>query len=256
MCARILSTIAVLLWAACTAPEGDDPGDLPPDDPAGKDDSWGACAGWSWGDCSDLCPRPFVGYQGCKPITPFDALVLYELSSLWGSQPTSVCAYDPAHPAFGGCGALAPGNAFYCRNDDSVGWDSHFLAGLVAQHGDFASVAVLAHEWGHLNQSRTGLLGNPWRTQKQNELHADCQAGLFSAVQEARGHLDVGDVNEAFATFCAAGDPDHLWWNPQGHGTCAERTTAFGWGYAQGRAWASSLCGPYSIATMLQLCPY
>lgn len=97
-------------------------------------------------------------------------------------------------------------------------------------------------------------LSNPWRTPKQNELNADCQAGVFAAVEEQRGHMEPGDLVEGFQTFCNAGDPQWAWFDPKGHGTCQERTAYFGRGYQWGRYYARSLCAGYAIQTMLSIC--
>ena len=50
------------------------------------------------------------------------------------------------------------GNAFYCKLDDSVAWDAQeLLPGLREKYGDFVIPVVLAHEWGHAMQQRSGF---------------------------------------------------------------------------------------------------
>jgi hypothetical protein len=191
-----------------------------------------------------------VSAQPCGDVGPVATGVARELAILWNTEPSSICGY---FSGANGCGPLAPNNAFYCRNDDSISYHMPFMDQMSAQRGDFVPVVILAHEWGHLNQARAGLF-NPTRATIQNELHADCQAGIFTAVEELQGHLEVGDAQAAFQAFCDFGDPATPWFNPDPHGNCADRTSSFVRGYNAGKAFADSICSPNGFATMLQAC--
>ena len=207
-----------------------------------------ACSAWH----AFRAQVPLVSAQPCGPIAPFAAQIGQELAILWNTEPTRICGYD-GFGAANACGPLSPNNAFYCGGDDSVSYDVPFMNQLLAGRGTFVPVVVLAHEWGHLNQARTGL-NLPPRLVLQNELHADCQAGIFTAVEELEGHLEIGDAQAAFEAFCAFGDPATPWFNPNGHGSCAQRTSSFVAGYNGAKAFAGSICSPNGIQAMLQIC--
>src|SRR5687767_5871956 len=170
--------------------------------------------------------------QPCGSIGPFAQLVVNELGGLWRTQPSYICAYRSALAASNtrACPMIA-NNAGYCRLDGAIGWHTPFLSKLYSTHGTFAPIVVMAHEWGHMNQHRLGLF-NANRTTKQNELNADCQAGIFVAWhQMIWGQYDIGPAVQSWNTMCAIGDPIHTWWDPTMHGTCAQRGAAFSHGY-------------------------
>jgi len=170
----------------------------------------------------------------------------------WETGPQLICSYSPYDALAGGCGPLAPGNAFYCAVDNTVSWDYEFLNGQYYMFGDFARVTIIAHEWGHRNQAALGLFGGN-RTTFQNEQHADCQAGIFAAVAEARGFVDMGDPMEAFASLCSAAGLSG-WFDPTSHGTCDERVAAFQHGYLSAREQLAQVCGPSPLTVMASIC--
>ncbi len=196
--------------------------------------------------------QPMFSFSFCEPFGPEKMYVARELFGLWGTQPAHLCSYSPPGRQ-SLCGPQGPNNAFYCAPEDTISWDSVFLSTQDKQRTNFASVVVLAHEWGHLNQQRTGLL-NPYRVPKQNELNADCQAGVFAAIEEHRGHLEPGDLVGAFKIFCDLGDPQWSWFDPKGHGTCQERTAWFGHGYQLAHYYVQNICGGYALQAMLSIC--
>ncbi len=146
--------------------------------------------------------------QSCNGIGPTAQFVVNRLMTLWRTYPTNgICSYG-REGSIGACGALGPNNAFYCVLSDSISWDYNFLNLQERQFNNFAPVVIIAHEWGHLNQARNGLSPNPMRLGRQNELHADCQAGIFAAVEESVGNLQPGDLNAAFLSLCGGGRPE------------------------------------------------
>jgi predicted metalloprotease len=172
------------------------------------------------------------------------------LFTLWRTQLGSVCAYDSL--INGGCGLIGPGNAFYCPNDNSIGWDFNCMTDEARAFGEFAPVVILAHEWGHRNQAVLGFQASSIAI----ELNADCQAGIFAAVQESLGMLQMGDVCAAFQTFCAAGDPDDTpWFAPNAHGVCAQRVQSFENGYLGAKDQLERVCGSAPLQAMQDLCP-
>lgn len=204
------------------------------------------------GDCTELTPLVWTGTQACFRLNDFELALLAELTTVWKTAPSTICSYDGSLGGQGPCGVLLPGNAFYCGVDQSIGWDVPFMNYQFSVHGDFAAVTVLAHEWGHLNQDLTqyAFMGT-----KAGELHADCQAGIFAAIEEDRGNLNVGDVCEAFSTLVSAGDPVYTpWFQPQQHGTAAERVASFERGYFGALQNLDALCGNAPLSVMRALC--
>jgi predicted metalloprotease len=92
------------------------------------------------------------------------------------------------------CGELETGNAWYCSGDQQIYYAYDFLSDLPPdlQSAWFMAKALLAHEFGHHVQARTGIfdtgqiLANEALTPEEaavyirrQELQADCLAGLF-----------------------------------------------------------------------------
>jgi Putative neutral zinc metallopeptidase len=202
--------------------------------------------------CSMLPTRNWQGPQNCHPIGNYAQFVANELVSLWGSSPSSICAYSPTEARRNSCGPLSPNNAVFCLLDTTISWDTTFMSLQYSQFGDFAPAVIIAHEWGHRNQALSGLFNNG-RTTFQNEQHADCQAGIFAAVEEDRGLLQMGDVMEAFSSLCAASGSSG-WFDPTSHGTCSERVAAFQHGYATAKSQLTQVCSTSSLQTTLRIC--
>jgi predicted metalloprotease len=156
------------------------------------------------------------------------------------------------------CGPrLARGGPIYCPNDQTMYVPPSFFAELREQHdapGDFAQALVIAHEMGHHAQlglgitkvvhhkkkeerSKTAAL----RWKRQQELQADCLAGVWAADIEKRGRLEAGDTNEAVTAVASIGDDalqkaagkkvDRKTW---GHGSSAQRVRYFKKGFRRG----------------------
>lgn len=154
----------------------------------------------------------------------------------------------------GACGPALPYNASYCSANDAIVWDCNLLQSQLIRFKNFAPVLIIAHEWGHMNQARNNLTFDPTRVRRQNELHADGQAGIFTAVEDAAGYLEPGDMLSAFASLYDAGDRAGPWFDPNGHGSCAERLNAFQHGYHNAKQRINEVCGPYYQAAMVSIC--
>lgn len=117
------------------------------------------------------------------------------------------------------CGDLDPDNAAYCSSDQQI----YLGTGLVRSFADTPIVVdmILAHEFGHLIQARTGVLlgtrslqqsassSERLRLNRRIELQADCFAGLW--IHAVSRSMDWGDdEHDDFATAAeSAGDrPD------------------------------------------------
>jgi predicted metalloprotease len=109
------------------------------------------------------------------------------------------------------CGVMAPSNASYCFNSNTIYFDDVFLAyqaKLASQalgtDGDMVAVGIIAHEMGHAVAMQ---LGHRSRDSYENESTADCLAGAFARQAEADKSIEPGDIEEAFYGMAAAGDP-------------------------------------------------
>lgn len=109
------------------------------------------------------------------------------------------------------CGVMAPNNAAYCPEDNTIYYDELFVAAqarraadALGTDGDMAAVGVIAHEMGHAVAIQ---LGEVSRYPYDNEARADCLAGAFAQKAKQAGELEKGDLDEAFYAMSTAGDP-------------------------------------------------
>jgi predicted metalloprotease len=143
------------------------------------------------------------------------------------------------------CGtATAAVGPFYCQLDRKVYIDLAFYDELRRRFGapgDFAQAYVIAHELGHHVQNLRGLLGRGEVSSVKIELQADCLAGAWAKSADARGIVEVGDIDEALHAAAQIGD-DTIQRKTQGrvqpetftHGSAAQRSGAFRQGYQGG----------------------
>lgn len=154
------------------------------------------------------------------------------------------------------CGyAQSATGPFYCPGDSHVYIDLGFydeLRDRFGAPGDFAQAYVLAHEIGHHVQRLSGTEAEVRRAQQRDpgranqysvalELQADCYAGVWANSAQARGLLEVGDVEEGLGAAASVGD-DRIqrmgggYVNPDAftHGSSAERTAWFKRGFESG----------------------
>jgi predicted metalloprotease len=142
------------------------------------------------------------------------------------------------------CGvATAAVGPFYCPGDSKVYIDLAFYDELRRRFGapgDFAQAYVIAHEVGHHVQNLLGL-GHEGGSTVPIELQADCLAGAWGRDANARGLVEVGDLEEALNAASQIGDdtlqrkaghevqPDSFT-----HGSSAQRVANFRKGYDDG----------------------
>ncbi len=194
----------------------------------------------------------------------FVAVVLADTEDTWGRlfqeggqryrEPTLVLFEGEVNSA---CGfASAATGPFYCPGDQKLYIDLSFFDELSRRFGapgDFAEAYVIAHEVGHHVQNLLGILPEVDQARRQSskadanqlsvllELQADCLAGVWAHDADAKGVLEVGDIDEALNAASAIGD-DTLQRQSQGyvvpdsftHGTSAQRSQWFKRGYQQG----------------------
>jgi predicted metalloprotease len=174
------------------------------------------------------------------------AAVLGDTEDVWTSifsdagmrypAPKLVLFNDEVQSACGSASsAMGP---FYCPRDQKVYIDLSFFRDLDRRFGapgDFAQAYVVAHEVGHHVQNLLGALSNAGGNAQsvQQELQADCLAGVWGHSAGGRKFLEEGDVDEGLRAAAAIGD-DRLQRASRGrvvpesftHGSSAQRVEA------------------------------
>ena len=133
-------------------------------------------------------------------------------------RPT-VTIYDEEITTKCGSGKL-PQNAFYCGADQQIYWSSTLGAVLAPfSISKRAGDEVMAHEFGHAIQGRSGILTSknwiiseaPDKTAglevaRRNETQADCLAGMFVRSVSVSLDLQQSDVEQIQQNFANSGD--------------------------------------------------
>jgi uncharacterized protein len=199
------------------------------------------------------------------PQTQFISVVLKDTEDVWGQifsergaryeQPVLVLFSGATQSACGlGESAMGP---FYCPGDRKLYLDLSFFQDLAQRFGapgEFAQAYVVAHEVGHHIQTVTGVServsaaraqseragGNALSVQQ--ELQADCYAGVWGYYAAQRGLLEPGDAEDGLRAAAAIGD-DRLQQQSQGrvvpesftHGSSAQRVEWLRRGLQNGR---------------------
>jgi uncharacterized protein len=128
------------------------------------------------------------------------------------------------------CGGMGNWNAQYCPRNHSIYLNEPFVSRVDHRVGDFAAITVMAHEYGHAVQRLLGL-NSINRYPVQDELQADCLAGMYAQDAMSRKLLDESDIPEANAQSYASGDRN---FDINSHGTPQQRVQAFQLGYGKG----------------------
>ncbi len=188
------------------------------------------------------------------PVNKLAIQAIAALQSFWADQYPKLYGTD-YKPVAGGLYALTPeseagpacassyadvaGNAFYCKLDDSVAWDSSgLLPELQKKYGDFVIPIVLAHEYGHAVQQRSGYFDQNKLT-VSSELQADCFAGGWSKHAQDDGvfQVNAADLDKALAGILDLRDsPGTNVQDESAHGSGFDRVSAFQDGYDNGVA--------------------
>lgn len=123
-------------------------------------------------------------------------------------------------PITTGCGQLDDVNAVYCAADQRIYYAQPLWKIFPADQRrlPFVAESVIAHEFGHTIQARTGILISSIALEQKAssseakvfsrrlEVQADCLAGMFtSAVGESSG-LSQGDLTNLRQVFYSLGD--------------------------------------------------
>ena len=145
---------------------------------------------------------------------------------------------------FCGDDMLGVSNAFYCVDDNTIGWDrGDYLPWHRDANGDMATTMVVAHEYGHAIQEQAALSDNDGTPILVQEQQADCLAGVYmrwvAEGNSARFTLSTGDgLNSVLAAMISVRDPLYAKGDPEAgqdeHGSAFERVSAFQFGFTDG----------------------
>lgn len=201
-----------------------------------------------------------------KPVRPYDsylAAALKDIQDYWrteyprlyGSAYTELgggifAAYPERVSPIPGCGGASAQTsyqevndfgAFYCSRGDFMAYDDGeqgILYQLAESYGPSILAVVLAHEFGHAIQFRTGDLDRDLET-VLTEQQADCFAGAWSrrAWNGQTPGLDFtdDDVRTGLIALVVVRDPPgYNVFEPGGHGSAFDRIGAFQQGFIGG----------------------
>jgi predicted metalloprotease len=165
-------------------------------------------------------------------FTPIRQLISYDSND---PRSLSICGSDTYHLV----------NAFYCNSDKVMAWDRGVLVPTAQRFfGDMSVPALIAHEYGHAVQRMAGLVNGKTPTIVA-EQQADCFSGVYlrwvAEGHSSRFTVSTGDgLNHVLAAVITIRDPfltpQDTQLIDQGHGTAAERASAFGDGFIRDAA--------------------
>jgi hypothetical protein len=181
-------------------------------------------------------------WQGIFDRTQVDGQQAYHPPA--GVAPYQTSEVPPIACAAGVPARAWPRGAFYCPADEWIVYDELWLREFQGLQGEFAPAAVLAHEWGHHVQQLFGQA----ELDIQDELQADCFAGMFLAYRELPPGASVfqpriDEFSAALATFFSLANSrysESSWFQADEHGSQFQRMLAFGTGSLpldRGLAW-------------------
>jgi predicted metalloprotease len=171
------------------------------------------------------------------PITSADFELPRPTVTVYGAGVTTACGESESH------------NAFYCSADQQIYYaqDLYEILPRALRSQPFVAETVLAHEFGHAIQARTGILisESAWQQKSSDskaaeysrraETQADCMGGLFiHAVEDASG-MSAQDLSNLKSLSSSIGD-DSLTGDPNivgDHGLSKSRVYWFSLGLAQ-----------------------
>jgi predicted metalloprotease len=150
------------------------------------------------------------------PLTSADFKLPRPTVTVYGKSITNACGQSDSH------------NAFYCSADQQIYYaqDLYEILPRALRNQPFVAESVLAHEFGHAIQARTGILisEGAWQEKsteskaaelsRRTETQADCFGGLFiNAVEQASGmsQQDLTNIKQlavAIGDDTLSGDPD------------------------------------------------
>ena len=194
-------------------------------------------------------PIDSTAFEGSDSYEVFVSTVLGSTSEMWSTifNQTSHTYTPPNLVLFRGStqsscgGALSSFGPHYCTLDQTIYLDETFFDELQRRfgaEGDVAQAYVIGHEVGHHIQHELSITN---ASSIENELQADCFAGLWANSIKDQGVFESGEIQEALDAAAAVGD-DHIQKtttgrvNPESwtHGSSEQRVAAFNKGYESG----------------------
>ena len=141
------------------------------------------------------------------PVTGADWEIVRPSVTIYGSEITTRCGKSGV-------------NAFYCSADQQIYFSNQLPEGVpIVRRDKWAADVVMAHEFGHAVQARTGLLvsahafsqdtedeGVANEIIRRLETQSDCFAGMFMNSVSLSLGIQQADVAGIQATFVAVGD--------------------------------------------------
>jgi predicted metalloprotease len=210
-------------------------------------------------------------FEGADEYEVFAATVLGSNNDVWVRifNENNRTYEAPTLVLFRGLTESSCGNAssesgpHYCPVDETIYLDETFFDALQNYFGagsaDVAQAYVIAHEVGHHVQNELGIIAemnqraatSPELANQlsiQQELQADCLAGVWAHSLTDQNVLEAGEIQEAIVAAGAVGD-DRIQEKTQGritpetwtHGSSQDRITAFERGYTSGSATSCNL---------------
>jgi len=190
-----------------------------------------------------------TAFAGSDSYEVFASTVLGSTNDMWTSlfNKSNYNYTPPDLVLFRGSTESSCGGAFvndgphYCPEDSTIYLDETFFDELQKRFGasgDVAQAYVIAHEVGHHIQNQLDIQNSD---SIQNELQADCFAGLWASSIKDRGVFEANEIKEALDAASAVGD-DNIQKTTTGrvspetwtHGSSAQRVQAFTKGYESG----------------------
>jgi predicted metalloprotease len=206
-----------------------------------------------------------------KPAREYDELLLAVMTDLeiWWTEQYPLIYGEQFEPLQGEVYAAYPGRpddlpgcgtprttyvevqefvAFYCGEGDFMVYDDGedgLLAELATTYGASSIGTVLAHEFGHAIQLRSGALDRSLPT-VLTEQQSDCFAGAWtrraSRGEAATLRFSDADVRAGLLAMTRVSDPVGLnQFEPGGHGSAFDRVGAFQVGFNNGPAICSGI---------------
>jgi predicted metalloprotease len=212
---------------------------------------------WFFGSSAETVAQAIETYgQRSQPVTEGDLIqnVVDDLDAFYADvlsytpyryYTPGVVLVSPGDRISTACGPATPGfYAFYCPLDTTIYLEEAKLLES-AQIDDFIPAFVIAHEWAHHVQSGVGMerVGPGERPDDwaevfsiELELMADCMSGAWALDLDTRGALEQGDIDSTVDfTVNTLGDPAFIGeYEPQAHGTGAQRSQSILLGYSDG----------------------
>ena len=140
------------------------------------------------------------------PVTNAGFIIIRPTVTIYGESITTKC---------GDSGI----NAFWCSADQQIYFSSQLPDRLSALRGKWAADVVMAHEFGHLLQGRTGLFAagiiasQSAGSEKEGlifrrrlETQADCFSGTFIRSVSTSLNIQQTDVEEILNSYVVVGD--------------------------------------------------